>query len=1045
MTHALTTAQILIRLHNRLNELGAWRDARRQTLTGGEFFAHGSDRAYPIALNERWPSRNFPVTLRFEITVPTDWTGPVSLRFDVGGEGLLTVNGQPIGGLNPYHHEYLLAGICGGQRLSIEIHASPKDLFGRPNLHPRLKAAHLVEPDLEVRALHDDLSAAHEAARQLLVHGQPDLAAQLADALSDLFNQLPIQRSDSAAYLSRAVQQREQADQIAGIWDEWDFASEDSPPFPDDLRPALRQARQVWDERRADLLDRFPPTGEIRLSGHAHIDLAWLWPLSETRLKAQRTFSTVLTLMEQYPDFTFNQSSAQLYRYVEEDAPELFSRIQQRVQEGRWDVVGGMWVEPDGNLISGESWARQLLYGQRYFAEKFGKLARACWLPDTFGYAANLPQLLQLSKIPYFFTIKLTWNETNTFPYDLYHWEGLDGSRVLAHSFYNPLPAQGYNGDIAPLDVLQTWGNFRGKRHSPASLLSFGHGDGGGGPTAQMLEDYGRIKAFPGLPRLKMTRVAEFYDEVKATNLPTWVGEQYLEMHRGTFTSQARVKKFNRRLEHTLVETEAACTLAHRLLGQPYPRQDLAALWQTLLRNQFHDILPGSSVKAVYDVAHQELGAALERAQAMRNTELQALSDAVSGPERIVVWNLSSDDRPLHAVLETEHSLTLTTAEGLPVHTHFQGGQLHLHGEIAVPGLGYLALKVEQQEAPASAMNTTPDDLTLDNTFLRVTVGDDGTFTSIYDKQLAREMLAGRGNQVWAYVDIAREYDAWEVDAAYAEDGEELLAAQPPERLADAPYPAIRVIRKHGDSTITQVYELRPGSARLDIKTEVDWRGRHTFLRSLTPVNIRSPHATYETAYGSVVRTTHTNTSWDAAQFEVPAHRWADLNDGACGVSLLNDSKYGYSCRGNVLGLSLLRSPVYPDPTADEGQHQFTYALYPHAGDWRGGTLREAQDLNAPLIALPSTATEGTFPMQSRLLALPAGLRLSALKLAEDSDAAILRVYEAHGQQVSLGSLSALKIHHWKVVNLLEDGVSACAEPEQAIRPYQVLTLLADE
>ncbi|QFP75690.1 glycoside hydrolase family 38 C-terminal domain-containing protein [Deinococcus sp. AJ005] len=1043
MTHALTTAQILIRLHNRLNELGAWRDARRQTLMGGEFFAHSSDQAQSIAVGEGWPGRDFPVTLRFETTVPTDWTGPVFLRFDVGGEGLLSVNGQQIGGLNPYHHEYRLAGVCGGQSLSIEIQASPKDLFGRPNLHPQLKVACLVEPDLEVRALHDDLSTAHEAARQLLAHGQPDLAAQLADALSELFTQLPIQRSDSAVYLSRAVQQREQADQIAGIWDEWDFASDDSPPFPDDLCPALRQARQVWGERLADLLKRFPPTGYISLSGHAHIDLAWLWPLSETRLKAQRTFSTVLTLMEQYPDFTFNQSSAQLYGYVEEDAPELFGRIQQRVQEGRWDVVGGMWVEPDGNLISGESWARQLLYGQRYFAEKFGKAARVCWLPDTFGYAANLPQLLRLSNIPYFFTTKLTWNETNTFPYDLYHWEGLDGSRVLAHSFYNPLPAEGYNGDIAPLDTLQTWQNFRGKRQSHASLLSFGHGDGGGGPTAQMLEDYGRIKEFPGLPRLKMTRVAEFYDEVKATNLPTWSGEQYLEMHRGTFTSQAHMKNFNRRLEHTLMETEAACTLGHRLLGQPYPRQDLATLWQTLLRNQFHDILPGSSVKAVYDVAHQELGAALEKATAVRNAALQALSDAVSGPERLVIWNLSSDDRPLHAAFESGRPLTLATEEGLPVQTHFQGGQLHLHAEMTVPGLGYLALKVGQGEAPASAMNTNPHDLTLDNDCLRVTVGGDGTLTSIYDKRLAREMLAGRGNQVWAYVDIAREYDAWEVDAAYAEDGEELLAAQPPQRLSDAPYPAIQVIRKHGNSTITQVYELRPGSARLDIKTEVDWHGRHTFLRSLTPVNIRSPHATYETAYGSVVRTTHTNTSWDAAQFEVPAHRWADLNDGACGVSLLNDSKYGYSCRGNVLGLSLLRSPVYPDPTADEGQHQFTYALYPHAGDWRGGTLREAQDLNAPLIALHSAATGGTLPVRSRLMSLPAGLRLSALKLAEASDDAVLRVYEAHGQQATLDGLSALDVHQWQTVNLLEEVVSDSAKAEEGIRPYQVVTLIS--
>ena len=599
----------------------------------------------------------------------------------------------------------------------------------------------------------------------------------------------------------------------------------------------------------------------------------------------------------------------------------------------------------------------------------------------------------------------------------------------------------GYNGNIAPLDTLQTWQNFRGKRQSHASLLSFGYGDGGGGPTAGMLEMYQRIKDFPGLPRLKMTRVAEFYDEIKATNLPTWYGDQYLELHRGTFTSQARMKALNRRLEHTLPEAEAACTLANRMLGQAYPRQAFATLWQTLLRNQFHDILPGSSVKAVYDVAHQELGAALDEARQRRDEALQALSDAVGGPERVVIWNLSSDDRPLHAVMAAKQALTLTTDDGQAVQTHFQNGQLHLSGDLSVPGLGYLALKVGQatQTPPPSSAQT--DNLTLENDCLRVSVNDDGTLSSLYAKRLGREMLSGRGNQLWAYVDMAREWDAWEVDAAYAEDGQELTAVQPPERLS-APYPAIRVIRQHGNSTITQVYELRPGSARLDIITDADWQGRHSFLRSLTPLAIRSPHAQFETAYGSVTRTTHTNTSWDAAQFEVPGHRWGDLSDGACGVSLLSDSKYGYSCRGNMLGLSLLRSPVYPDPTADEGQHHFTYSLYPHAGDWRGGTLREAHDLNAPLLAVHSAATGDKLPIQAQFISLPAGLRLSVLKLAEDSDAAVLRVYEAHGQQASLDRLSALEVGTWQSVNLLEEGGQTL--PKIAT-PYQVLTLRAVE
>ena len=693
-----------------------------------------------------------------------------------------------------------------------------------------------------------------------------------------------------------------------------------------------------------------------------------------------------------------------------------------------------MWVEPDGNLISGESWARQLLYGQRYFQRTFGQMARVCWLPDTFGYAANLPQLLQLAGMPYFFTTKLTWNETNTFPYDLYQWEALDGSRVIAHSFYNPAPAMGYNGNIAALDAGQTWHNFRGKRHHDESLLSFGYGDGGGGPTAEMLERYARLKDFPGLPSLEMRRVADFYDEVKrdtdtpssAPPLPIWFGEQYLELHRGTYTSQARVKALNRRLEHTLTEAETACALAHRLLGAAYPREALTTLWETLLRNQFHDILPGSAVKAVYDEAHQELGAALEKAQTLRGEKLQALSDAVEGQAgQVVIWNLSSDDRPLSA---------------LP---HEQRAELlHMHGDVTVPGLGYLSLSLPAEGGTDTPL-PTPDDLVLENEHLRVQIAEDGTIASILFKPSNREMLSGRGNQLWAYVDMAREWDAWEVDASYAQEGQELLAESRPERLTSNLTQQIRVRRKHGQSVITQIYQLAPGSARLDIHSEIAWKGRHTFLRSLTPITIRSPHATFETAFGTVSRTTHTNTSWDAAQFEVPGHRWADLSDGAFGVSLLTDSKYGYSCRSSVLGLSLLRSPVYPDPTADEGHHRFSYALYPHAGDWRSGTTSQAHDLNAPLLAFVGAANGGKLPPQAHLIALPAGLRLSALKLAEDRDALLLRLYEAHGQSnefdAQAESLSVLQVDGWQRVNLLEE---AAGQDKATVRPYQVVTLL---
>ncbi|MFD1733930.1 alpha-mannosidase [Deinococcus malanensis] len=758
---------------------------------------------------------------------------------------------------------------------------------------------------------------------------------------------------------------------------------------------------------REQLLLSYPAEGQLALSGHAHIDLAWLWPLSETRHKVKRTFSTVLSLMDEYPDFTFNQSMGQLYEFLLEEAPDLFSTVQKRVQEGRWDLVGGMWVEPDGNLISGESWARQLLHGQRFFEQHFGKRASVCWLPDTFGYSANLPQFLQQGEIRYFFTTKLYWSETNPFPYDLYHWEAIDGTRVLAHQFYNP--AEGYNGDIKALDLAETWKAFRGKRWHDESLLSFGYGDGGGGPTRHMLDRYERLKRFPGLPGLHMTRIEDFYARVDGSRLPVWVGEQYLELHRGTYTTQGRVKALNRRLEHVLPEAEAACALATRLTGARYPREELYGLWKVLLRNQFHDILPGSSVRAVYDVAHQELDETLARGEALRDAALLALSRRVQG-EGDVAWNLSLTERECRGVW--------------------------------VPPLGYARVPAGEQAGVA-------DGLTLDNEHLRVVVNEDGTLGSVWHKSEGREALGPeedgsiRGNQLWAYVDVPRAWEAWDVDASYAREGEEVLASDRPRRLDEH---QIRVDRTLGNSRVTQTYVLRPGMRRVDIVTGAQWTGRRTFLRALTRANVRTMHATFESAYGAVERTTHMNTSWDAAQFESPGHRWADVSEGGFGLSLLNDSKYGHSVHGDVLGLSLLRGPVYPDPGADEGEHRFTYSLFPHAGDWRGqgmaGTVGQATDLNAPLTVVSAPAgPAGEWPESGSLLTVEAGagVQLGVLKLAEDADKLLLRVYDAHG---SRGELRAVmpEVRGWQAANFLEEARGVTQE-RWTYTPYRVVTL----
>ena len=537
MSNFLTTEQHLKRLGNRITELRAWRN--REALPFAVQFRWSAGEQ-TLREGEPWPGRELPVTMHARVEVPAAWQGqPLILDLSVGGEALLLIGGEARGGLNLYHSEVWTEAPAGV--LDLQIEAVPRGLFGTPNYAPVLERARLLLPDAQVRAVVEDLLAVHEAATQLCRLGRREIADLLVDALSAVVDGVALPRGDGPGFLARAWQEPLLRAEFTERWDEWDFSGESAAgfPFPAELRPALTRARTELAARLDTIRARYPAEGALALTGHAHIDLAWLWPLAETRRKARRTFSTVLGLMERFPDFTFNQSSAQLYAYVEQDDPQLFARIAERVREGRWDVVGGMWVEPDGNLISGESWARQLLFGQRYFQRRFGVQARVCWLPDTFGYAANLPQLLLGAGIGSFFTTKLTWNETNAFPHDLYRWEALDGSQVVAHSFRNP--GQGYNGELKAGDVLQTWQNFGGKRRHDASVFSFGWGDGGGGPSAEMLERYARLRDFPGLPRLQMGRVADFYDRVQPGALPVWVGEQYLELHRGTYTTQAKL------------------------------------------------------------------------------------------------------------------------------------------------------------------------------------------------------------------------------------------------------------------------------------------------------------------------------------------------------------------------------------------------------------------------------------------------------------------------------------------------------------------------
>jgi alpha-mannosidase len=1032
----LSIDQRLQRLEVRLGEVRHWRVRAAAPLDAWRFDGE------PIPLGERWPKpEGLHVISHPEIELPGSWAlDETFLELDVGGESLLRVSyadgSYELFGVDVNHTRFPLRQ----RRFSLVVDAVARFPFGTPNRDPRLAVARLVWLDPVVDAFQRRLRLMLEAARALESDDVvPSLLGGAERALAAV--DWP---TATEGYLARVGESPE----MVSLWSlPRVLDAEAAPPLTDAERERVSAAAQELEERLDLMRARHPARGAVALVGHAHIDLAWLWPLDETARKAMRTFATAVALLDRYPEFRFTQSSAQLYELVESDDPELFERVREQVAAGNWEPIGGMWVEPDANMPAGESLVRQLLYGQRYFEEKFGFRHDVCWMPDCFGFTPALPQLLLGAEIRNFFTIKLTWSETNRFPYDLFWWEGLDGSRVLAHLFDNPTGVfsdgarvgtidfdgrgilyslaglgattvggwlGGYNADTGPMAVLATWQRYRGKNVSPESLLSIGWGDGGGGPTAEMIEQTRELASLPAVPETRFTRVGDFYERaqrnVEASTIPTWSGELYLEFHRGTLTTQGRVKHLHRRAEHDLAAAEALACIDAMLEGDE--PGSLAPEWRMLLRNEFHDILPGSSIREVYERAENELEEVVAAARRTVDTRLDALADRIvtaGDADGLLAVNPHLSPQPLRA--ELDDGSAVAGSEQLA------GLEARVIIEPKLPG----PVQVSENQ--------------LENDLVRVVLGEDGTLASVYDKQADREVLAGRGNQLWAYVDKPRLFDAWDIDPDYARDGQELERVESLAVVEQGPHRgAIRIERRHRASRIRQDVRLWANSARVEFRTTLDWHDRRLLVKARFPLAVRSAQASFETAFGIVERPTHRNTSWDAARFEVAGHRFADLSEPGYGVALLNDGRYGHHALGSELGISLLRSPAYPDPLADEGEQTFTYALYPHRGGWlEGGVLSEAQDLNRPLLARPVRAAEAGSWRPLRLEGLPLGL--GALKALEDGGGLVLRTYEPQGAR---GRCDVSLPPAWTVdseLNLLEDEIGP---PVLTFTPFQV-------
>jgi alpha-mannosidase len=760
--------------------------------------------------------------------------------------------------------------------------------------------------------------------------------------------------------------------------------------------------------------------------GHAHIDSAWLWPLRETVRKVARTVSNVTALMDEHPELVFAMSSAQQWAWMKEHRPAVWERMREKVATGQLVPVGGMWVESDTNMPGGEALARQLVHGKRFFLDELGIDTPEVWLPDSFGYTAALPQLVALSGSTWFLTQKISWNQTNRHPHHTFWWEGLDGTRVFTHF----PPVDTYNSELSGEEMAHLVRNFSEKGLANRSLVPFGHGDGGGGPTREMVARAARLRDLEGSARVEIEAPAAFFEKALADHADpaVWVGELYLELHRATYTTQADTKQGNRRSEHLLREAELWATTAAVRSGTPYPARELDRLWKTVLLHQFHDILPGSSIAWVHREARETY------ARVARE-----LGDLIATAQGALAGNAAADS-----------TVVFNAAP-------------HARGGVPAGGAVVSASPTADRGVRSSSAHVTADGggYVLENGLVRAVVDGRGLLTSVVDLASGREAIApgAAGNLLQLHPDVPNEWDAWDVDRHYTRHVTDLvdvasLAPVTGEDPAGEGAAAVRIERRFGRSTLTQVVSLAPGARRVDVDTEVDWQEVETFLKAAFPLDVRADRSSSEIQFGYVQRATNTNTSWDVARFEICAHRYLHVGEPGYGLAVVNDSTYGHDVACTVrpdggttttVRLSLLRAPRFPDPETDLGWHRHRYGLVVGA-DLLDAT-REGHWLNLPVRTMPGdTAVEPLASVDND------GIVVSAVKLADDAgeDPAgdvVVRVYEALGARASGHLLLGFPAESVTVTDLLErpldDGALDLDDGRVTLtlRPFQILTL----
>lgn len=828
-----------------------------------------------------------------------------------------------------------------------------------------------------------------------------------------------------------------------------------SYPGSEEFYESVHQADDLLNEA-VDKMDKHSLV-HVTCVGHTHIDMAWLWRLKHTHEKASRSFSTVLRMMEMFPEYVFLQTQPQIYQYIKEDFPEIYQGIKEKIKEGRWEADGAMWVEADCNLTSGESLTRQILLGSKFIKDEFGKDVQYVWLPDVFGYSWALPQILKKSGIDMFMTTKISWNQYNRMPHDTFKWKGMDGTEILTHFITTPEPWNEpgswfytYNGLLTAKTVKGVWEAYSEKEMNQDLLISYGYGDGGGGVNRDLLERRRRLDKMPGLPSLKTGRAADYFaglkEKVKNTShyVHTWDGELYLEYHRGTYTSQGYNKRMNRKMELLYRRAEWLTAMQGIFAGDmKQAEQDtLRDGWHLILTNQFHDIIPGSSIHDVYEDCHKDYAKIESIADCVeREFETNVVEEK---EDTYTVFNASGWSLDELAEIPETRKGTFTDETGRELSA--QRGENVTYVQVKdLPSMGYRKIFFTPGTGKEENSSFSVSGREIETPFYSISLNAYGQMERLYDKTFDREVLpkGTRANVLQMFEDKPIDNDAWDIDIFYQEKMREITDLTTFEVTeCGALRMVIHMEWKYMNSTICQDMLLYRDDRRIDFKTYVDYHERQQLLKAAFPVDIRSTYATYDIQYGNVRRPNHWNTSWDQARFETVAHRFADLSERNYGVSLLNDCKYGYDIKDNLMRISLVRSGLQPDHLQDQGEHYFTYSLLPHGGDFvEGKTVQSAYQLNNPAKVVKGACKlgfDGMFTLDND------AVEVDAVKRAEDQDALIIRFHEYTGSRQKVTLTPGFAYKSWTESDLRERplGEECTGAIELELHPYEVKTIM---